>query len=70
MSKWLSFIPGVKCEKNVKAVKCLYDPCITTQCLNIPNATCVPYTCGQCSARFFNTSGQDVTSSCSKYKVT
>ena len=38
--------------------------------MNVPNATCVPYNCGQCSARFYNTSGYDVTSSCSKYKMT
>ena len=58
-------ITGNKCEDD-EPVQCLINPCDTVQCPNISNATCVPSTCGQCSARFYNTSGYDVTNQCSK----
>ena len=58
-------ITGNKCEDD-EPVQCVINPCDTAQCPNISNAICVPSTCGQCSARFYNTSGYDVTNQCSK----
>ena len=58
---------GGKCKNGVQRVQCLDDPCDTAQCPNIPDAICVPSSCGQCSAHFFNTSGHNVTSICSMY---
>ena len=60
-------ITGNRCEDGVQLVQCLYNPCDTAQCPNIPDAKCVPSSCGQCSAHFFNTSGHNVTSSCSTW---
>ena len=62
------FITGKKCDDDVQSVQCLVNPCDIAQCPNIPNVTCVPSNCGQCSARFYNTSGYDVTYKCSKCK--
>ena len=58
---------GVKCKKDIEEVQCLINPCDTVQCPNIPDAICVPSSCGQCSAHFFNSSGHNVTKSCSMY---
>ena len=56
---------GVMCKKDIQEITCPDNPCDTAQCSNIPNAICVPSSCGQCSARFFNnTTGDDITSSC------
>ena len=55
---------GIKCKNDVQEVQCLDNPCDRAQCPNIPDATCVPSNCGQCLARFFNSSGDDITSSC------
>ena len=55
---------GIKCKNDVQVVQCLDNPCDTTKCPNIPDAICVPSSCGQCSAHFFNSSGDDITSSC------
>ena len=59
-------ITGAKC-KDSEEVQCLDNPCDIAQCPNIPDAICVPSSCGQCSAHFFNTSGHNVTSNCSMY---
>ena len=59
-------ITGGKC-KDIEEVQCLNNPCDMAQCPNIPDAMCVPTSCGQCSAHFFNTSGHNVTSNCSMY---
>ena len=56
---------GDRCEKGVQEVQCLRNPCETALCQNIPNATCLPSSCGQCLPQFFNSTGHDVTSSCS-----
>ena len=60
-------ITGSRCEDGVQQVQCLHNPCDTAQCPNIPDAKCIPSSCGQCSAHFFNTSGHNVTSNCSKW---
>ena len=53
------------CKKDIQEITCPDNPCDTAQCSNIPDAICVPSSCGQCSARFFNnTTGDDITSSC------
>ena len=57
---------GVKCKEGTQEVQCPDNPCNTVLCPNIPDAICVPSNCGQCSAHFFNASGHNVTSSCSK----
>ena len=57
---------GVKCEKSLEVVQCQENPCDTVICPKIPDAICVQSSCGQCSAHFFNTSGHNVTSICSK----
>ena len=60
------FKTGEKC-KDIQPVQCPDNPCETTLCPNLPDAICVSSNCGQCSAHFFNTSGHNVTDSCSKY---
>ena len=56
---------GVRCKNDFQVVQCLDNPCDTVKCPNIPDAICVPSSCGQCSAHFFNSSGDNITSSCS-----
>ena len=58
---------GVKCNKDIQVVQCLDNPCDTAQCPNIPDAICVLSTCGQCSAHFFDPSGDDITRNCRMY---
>ena len=66
LAKVNSFVAtGIKCKKNVHEVQCLNNPCDTAQCPNIPDAICAPSSYGQYSAHFFNTSGDNITSSCS-----
>ena len=55
---------GVKCKNNVQVVQCLNNVCDTVQCPNILDPICVPSNCGQCSVHLFNSSGDDITSSC------
>ena len=59
-----SVISGEKCKKDIQNMQCLVNPCDLAQCPKIPDAICVPSSCGQCSAHFFNTSGDNITSSC------
>ena len=49
-----------------QAVTCFHDPCNHKYCPNIPNTVCVSKSCGECSAHFYNTTGDDVTDLCSK----
>ena len=58
---------GGKCKSDIQKVHCLGNPCDTVQCPNIRDAICIPSSCGQCSAHFFNISGHNVTNSCSMY---
>ena len=50
-----------------QTVTCFHDSCDNKYCSNIPNTVCVSKSCGECSAHFYNTTGDDVTDLCSKY---
>ena len=60
-------IIGSSCPYDVKEVSCLSDSCGASSCPNHPNSVCVSNSCGQCSAHYYNSSGVDVTNTCSKY---
>ena len=41
------------CPSSKPELQCPYNPCNYRKCINIPDATCVFDTCGQCKARFY-----------------
>lgn len=68
LSVVIIFYVVTDCGK-VEQVACIYDPCQTAKCPNIPNAVCLAKKCGQCTAHFYNSSGFDVTDLCSKWDM-
>jgi hypothetical protein len=54
----------VPCSTGLLEVSCKPDPCSTASCPNYPEAICVTNSCGQCSFRFHNSTGYDITELC------
>eukprot|EP00123_Amoebidium_parasiticum_P012229 comp21205_c1_seq1/m.28821 comp21205_c1_seq1/g.28821 ORF comp21205_c1_seq1/g.28821 comp21205_c1_seq1/m.28821 type:complete len:265 (-) comp21205_c1_seq1:343-1137(-) len=48
------------CPSGVNPVQCLVNPCTNLRCAGNPMASCVPDYCGECSARFYDKAGREV----------
>ena len=46
---------------------CPHDVSRVSSCSNQPNNVCLFSSCGQYSAHYYNSSGMNVTNTCSKY---
>ena len=51
------------CPPEKPSLKCPHNLCHFQTCHNIPDATCILDTCGQCRAKFYH-DGTDVTDQC------
>lgn len=55
------------CPNCTLPVQCLADPCNGAICRSSPSATCVVDNCAGCEARFVNSTGHDISSTCNEF---
>ena len=55
-----------KCPNGIDSVGCFNDICALSHCPNYPEAICVSKSCGQCTAHYYNSSGNEITPLCGK----